>query len=192
MNTTETQLGLPGGAPPAVLVWLDEELAAALVGRPYLFARPTYGDELTLHFGDTQPAASPRLAARRRGTHVLAVRGSAWLLRSGVQAVLVGYGVVPIVTEKPQPFNVTALESGALIGRGAVVAKASTFVVPALGAVGLALQLDDGSQFTVLPTPSSGVEPELPEPSDWELLTPTRLLRIGPGLEAVVEAVSPS
>jgi hypothetical protein len=192
MNAAETPLDSPGGASLETLKRLDSELATALGGLPYLFARSVYANELTLHFGSERAYISPKLPGKVRGTHVLSVRGSAWLLQSGVRPVMVGCGVVPIASPgSVKPFNVTALESGALIGQGAVVARATSFVVEALNAIGLSIQLDDGSRFTVLPTPPANDGDDLPEPADWEALTPTRILRVGPGPEYSVEILAP-
>ncbi len=193
MSTAEIHLGSPGGATLEVLERLDAELATALGGLPYLFARSVYGDELTLHFGSERPHNSPKLSGKVRGTHVLSVRGSAWLLQSGIRPVMVGGGVVPIAPSpgSVDPFNVTALESGALIGQGAVVTRATPFVVEPLNSIGVSIQLDDGSRFTVLPTPPANDGDDLPEPADWEALTPTKILRVGPGPVYSVEDNGP-
>lgn len=188
MSTAEIHLGSPGDV-SQVLERLDSELADALGGLRYLFARLVYADELTLHFGSERAHTSPKLAGKLRGTHVLSVRGSAWLLQSGVRPVMVGCGVMPLSVPRAgvKPFNVTALESGALIGRGAVVSRATPFVVEPLNAIGLNIQLNDGSTFMILPTPPANGGDDLPEPADWEVLTPTKILRIGPGPTYSVE-----
>ena len=48
---------------------------AKLVGEPFQFARVSYGDELTLHFGDLRPARSPKLKSMPYGAYVLGLRG---------------------------------------------------------------------------------------------------------------------
>src|SRR5438034_2444394 len=58
-------------------------LVQQLVGQPFLLLRPTYADELTLHFGAPRESLSPKLGNKVRGTYVLALRGSFWLLFSG-------------------------------------------------------------------------------------------------------------
>jgi hypothetical protein len=168
---------------------LKSELAATIHGLPYLFARSVYANELTLHFGSKQEHAHPKLTGKVRGTHVLSVRGSAWVLQSGVRPVIVACGVVPMPSPPGggKPFNVTALESGALIGSGAKIKRATPLAVEPLSAIGLCLELDDGSVFMILATPPDKDDTDLPEPADWELLTPTKMLRVGPGPDYRVE-----
>jgi hypothetical protein len=186
VNTAETQLGSTDGVSLEVLKHLDAELETALVGMPYLFARPSYGNELTLHFGSERAHVNPKLKGRIRGTHILSVRGSAWLLQSGARPAIIGCGVLPL--DPPpggvKPFNVTALESGAFIGQGAKILHATSVAFEPLSAIGLVIQFDDNSQFMVLPTPPDDDDDDckgLPEPSDWEVLTPAKVLRVGPG-----------
>lgn len=157
---------------------------------PYLFARSTYGNELTLHFGKERGFDHPKLQGKIRGSHVLSVRGSAWMLRSGIRPVVIGCGIVPIHDEG-KPFNVTALESGAMIASGATVAKATPFAVEPMNSIGLSIELSDGSSFWILPTPPLKDDDDLPEPADWELLIPDKLLRVGPGRRIVLEDNSP-
>lgn len=195
MSTAEIHLGPPDGTLLKVLEQINSELASALGGLPYLFARSSYANELTLHFGTERGHVSPKLAGKVRGTHVLSVRGSAWLLQSGVTPV----PMVIMCSAEPinpplgsvKPFNVTALESGAFIGQGAKVERATTFVVEPINAIGLSIQLSDGSIFTVLPTPPTNDDDDLPEPADWEVLTPTEILRVGPGPQHSVEPNGP-
>ena len=87
---------------------------------------------------------------------------------------MVSCGVVPIDLPpgSVKPFNVTALESGALIGQGALVSGGTSFFVESLEAIGLNLEFDDGSTFMVLPTSPTNDGDDLPEPADWEVLTP--------------------
>ena len=127
MNTAEVPTDSPGIS-PELLKHLSETLTT-IQGLPYLFARSSYGDELTLHFGTERGYNHPKLSGKVRGTHVLNVRGSAWLLRSGIKPVMVGSGVYPILTlpGRLKPFNVTALESGALIGQGATIKQVIPF-----------------------------------------------------------------
>ena len=40
---------------------------AQLVGEPFRLARVSYGDELTLHFGDLRPGRSPKLKHKLYG-----------------------------------------------------------------------------------------------------------------------------
>src|SRR4051812_41074713 len=66
---------------------------AQLVGEPFRFARVSYGDELTLHFGDLGPARSPRLTKRPCGAYVLGVRASPWLLKAGTVPLVLSAGI---------------------------------------------------------------------------------------------------
>src|ERR1700676_2220419 len=58
-------------------------LLTQLIGEPFRFARVSYGDELTLHFGDLRPARSPKLHHHPYGAYMLGLRGSPWVLISG-------------------------------------------------------------------------------------------------------------
>ena len=53
-----------------------------LVGEPFLFARPSYADELVDSSGPPRIHAAS-IRERTEGSHGLSVRGSAWLLKSG-------------------------------------------------------------------------------------------------------------
>lgn len=178
MSTAELNLG---GVSPELLDKVGTILDSGFRGLPYLFARLTYGNELTLHFGTERVRNHPKLEGKVRGTHILSVRGSAWLLHSGMKHVMVGCGILPLGPQKAKPFNVTALESGAMIGQGATIAKATPLAVELTNAIGLDIEFSDGSGFLILPTPPDDGEGELPEPSDWEFLTPDKVLRVGPG-----------
>jgi hypothetical protein len=68
---------------------------APLIGEPFRFARVSYGDELTLHFGDLRPARSPKLKDKTYGSYVLGVRASLWLLKSGAEPIVVASGIAP-------------------------------------------------------------------------------------------------
>jgi len=152
-----------------------------IIGLPYLFSRVSYGDELTIHFGSERKHTHPKLAEKVRGSHVLSVRGSEWMLRSGIKPVIVGCGIAPISSDR-KPFNITALESGAFIGQSATVTKASPIPFLPMNSIGLILDLSDGSSFTIIPTPPcNGDDDDGPEPSDWELLTATQWMHVGPG-----------
>jgi hypothetical protein len=185
VSTAEVNLGSPGSVNPALLAEVKAFLSASVLGLPYLFARSSYANELTLHFGAERTHNHPKLAKKVRGTHVLSVRGSAWMLLSGIKPAVVGCGVYPTTAamDKAKPFNVTALESGAgaLIGQKATVSKATPLVNEQTDAVGLSVELSDGSRFVIIPTALAEDGDDLPEPADWELLTPDKLLRVGPG-----------
>ncbi len=155
-----------------------------LVGKPYLFGRPSYGDELTFHFGKSRPYTHPKLAGKSRGTHVLTTRGSVWRLDSGRRQTVVSYG-----WQYPHPagtpLNPAALESGNFVAAGAYVLTAEVMEYTAdhprrvADGFGLALDLSDGSSLMVIPLPADRIPSD--EVADWELLTPAGFLATGPG-----------
>lgn len=191
MNTPTIHLEYPDDATLRRLDALRADLASRFDGLPYLFARMSYGNELTLHFGEQRGYTSPKLAGKNRGTHVLSVRGSAWLLISGVSPLMVGCGLVPkdVPADDLKPFNASALECGAIIG-GSTRIKAIEPVANVGGpeAIGLAILFDNGSQFLVIPTPTEYDKDGKPiELADWEFLTPTELVKAGPGVAFTIE-----
>lgn len=155
-----------------------------LVGKPYLFGRQTYGDELTFHFGKLQPYTHPKLAGKSRGTHVLTTRGSAWRLTSAGRRSVVSYGWQHPVSAG-QPLNAAALESGGFVTAGAYVLSAEVVEYTAdhprrvADGYGLELALSDGSSLLVLPLPADRVPVD--GVADWQLLTPAGFLETGPG-----------
>jgi hypothetical protein len=156
-----------------------------LLGAPFQFARVSYGDELTLHFGDVRPARSRKLKNLSYGTYVLGVRGSSWVLKSGLEPVVLGCGVVPIVGGRPsvvRPLSNVELESGKYIEASSRVLRAEPFSVRPVEGIGLQITMSDGSEIVVLP---SGEEPDedegLPELADWDLLSPHGFIQAGPG-----------
>lgn len=161
---------------------------APLVGEPFRFARVSYGDELTLHFGDLRPAKSPKLKKQLYGTYILGLRGSPWILKSGSEALVLTAGVLTSVglDGLGKPLDKEELESGQFIDPESRVLAATPFVVKSVSGFGLELRMSDGSVLLILPTIPGPDEPEdegLPELADWELLSPRGLLSAGPGLK---------
>ena len=95
---------------------------AVLMGEPFQFARVSYGDELTLHFGELRPAKSPKLMGKMYGAYVLGVRASTWLLKSGTVPVVVGAGFPQAFG---QPISKEALEAGTFVEPGSRIAEAN-------------------------------------------------------------------
>ena len=161
---------------------------AQLIGEPFRLARVSYGDELTLHFGDLRPARSPKLNRRPYGAFILGLRGSAWVLKSGSEPLVITAGV-PVELMPAglgQPLRKEDLETKPFIEPESRVLAAVAFPYRPLGAFGLQLRLSDGSSLLVLPTPQEPDEPGdegLPELADWELSSPRGLLGAGPGLK---------
>lgn len=161
---------------------------APLVGEPFRFARVSYGDELTLHFGDLRPAKSPKLKKQLYGAYLLGLRGSPWILKSGSAAQLLTAGVLtpPGPNGLGKPLRKEELESGEFIEPESRVMAATPFVVKSVNGFGLELRMSDGSVLLILPTIPEPDEPDeqgLPELADWEILFPRGLLSAGPGLK---------
>lgn len=159
---------------------------AQLVGEPFRFARVSYGDELTLHFGDLRPARSPKLKARSYGAYILGVRTSSWILKAGTVPLVLSAGIDPenVPSGFGQPVRNEEIETTEFIQPGSRVLFASAFVVKPANGFGLHLGFSDGSAIHILPAPSDaeGSEDEaLPELADWELIAPSGLLSAGPG-----------
>lgn len=168
---------------PGLFAYLSQ-----LVGEPFRFARVSYGDELTLHFGDLKPARSPRLKHQLYGALILGLRGSSWVLKSGSEPVVITAGLVlnPSSPTFGEPLRREDLEAGTFIEPESRVLAATPFVVKPIKGFGLQLRMSDGSTLLILPTLSEPGEPgdeELPELADWELSTPRGLLSAGPNLE---------
>jgi hypothetical protein len=186
METTLIDLREPQGTSRHDLPGLMACLSP-LIGEPFRFTRVSYGDELTLHFGDLRPARSAKLGDKLYGAYILGVRGSSWLLKSGSEPVVILSGVV---FEPPQPalgrpLSKEELEAGRFFEPESRVLATTPFVVKPVDGIGLQLRMSDGSSLLVLPTVAEPGEPEvegLPELADWELSTPQGLLSAGPGL----------
>lgn len=155
-----------------------------LVGKPYLFGRPSYGDELTFHLGKPQPYTHPKLVGRSRGTHVLSTRGSVWRLNSAGRRAVVSHGW-QYPNPAGQPLNAAALESGSFVAAGAYVLAAEVLEYTTdhprrvADGYGLQLALSDGSSLMVLPLAADRIPTE--GLADWQLLTPAGFLETGPG-----------
>jgi len=160
---------------------------AQLIGETFRFARVSFGDELTLHFGDLRPARSPKLPMHLFGAYILGVRGSPWLLKSGSEPKVVSDGIdLDCVQEGlGQAFHKDELEANPLIQPESRVISVSPFVVKPMNGFGVQLQFSDGTTFHVLPTLPEVDDPEdeaLPQLADWEFISPNGLLNAGPGL----------
>jgi hypothetical protein len=160
---------------------------APLVGEPFRFARISYGDELTLHFGDLRPARSPKLRGRFSGVYILGVRGSAWIVKSGSEPLVVTAGVFldSVAADLGKPLSKQDFEKNPIILPESRAVEVTPFPVKPINGFGLQLRFSDGSTLLILPTPPEADEPgdeELPELADWELLSPRGLLSAWPGL----------
>src|SRR5438128_334047 len=120
---------------------------AQLVGEPFRFVRVSYGDELTLHFGDLEPARSPKLKGKLYGAYILELCASPWMLKSGTEPVVVNGGVLhdPSEAALGTPLRKEELESQKLIEPDSRVLMATAFIVKPVNGFGLQLRLSDGS-----------------------------------------------
>ncbi|MBX9628768.1 MAG: hypothetical protein K2X82_33550 [Gemmataceae bacterium] len=155
-----------------------------LVGEPFLFARESYGDELTLHFG--QEVELPPFRGRRRteGTHVLTLRASKWWIKSVPRAALVasddpGPGLPGV------PVTLRDLELNPPITPGERVAWVEVrpfYGVGWPGGIELAFRFSDGSFLEL--RPRYDPEDAVHDLADWELFTPyKRYIKAGPGVQ---------
>lgn len=168
-------------------------LLTQCVGEPFRLARSSYGDELTLHFGDLRPARSPKLKGLMYGTYVLGVRASDWTLRTS------GGELYQSLTNdfSPNPFgdlvriDMSELERKPPIVVGSRVVSLESFAVDTADAIALRLAMSDGSVLTVLPPlqtsslpdlEDDGLEPPSAALADWELTTPHGLIEAGSGV----------
>ncbi|MGH7171455.1 MAG: hypothetical protein ACRELF_12615 [Gemmataceae bacterium] len=157
-----------------------------LVGEPFRFARVSYGDELTLHFGDHRPARSPKLRNKPYGSYILGVRGSPWLLKSGSEPLVLTADLdgENLPNGLGKPIRKEELEANPLISAESRVLTAMPFVVKPINGFGLQLRLSDGSSLLILPTLAEAeIEKSTPEIAlaDWDLTSPQGLLSAGPG-----------
>jgi hypothetical protein len=165
-----------------------------LVGQPFLQFRFSYGDELSLHFGQPRPYSTQKLKHLVKGSYILGTRASRWFFRSGTAPVVIlgAEEVEPDNASGFKPLSKEALEKSEVVPLGAriVVARAvpSSFPLPgnfstvrAFGC-GLSLYLSDGSSLWIAPE-TDAPPPAENEIADWELFTPyDRYLRVGPGM----------
>jgi hypothetical protein len=158
-----------------------------LIGEPFRLARISYGDELTLHFGELRLAQSPKFKDKPYGSYILGVRGSSWILKSGCKPWVLTGGVLDIEScGIGKPLTKEELEAAPLIEPESRVLAATPFVVRPVDSFGMQLRMSDGSALLILPTLPEPEEPgdeALPELADWELLGPQGLLSAGPGLK---------
>jgi hypothetical protein len=159
-----------------------------LVGQPFLDFRFSYGDELSIHFGEPR-APTSKLKARMRGSYILGTRASHWYLRSATPSVLI-LGMPEDLGPTPRNLRSLAredLEGGNLIAPEACVTLATAFPLgypeATASAYALSIVLSDGASLLIAPAAIAAASVPEGEVADWELFTPhERLLRVGPGL----------
>jgi hypothetical protein len=156
-----------------------------LIGEPFRFSRISYGDELTLHFGDLRPAQSAKLKAHPYGTYILGLRASPWLLKSGSESMaIITVGVNPDTALTGTPMTKEEIEADPIIRRDSHVVAVTPFLFKQSNAIGLRLATADGSTLFVLPNDTERdevLDETTPQIADWELITPNGLINAGPG-----------
>ena len=149
-----------------------------LQGEPFRFFRFSYGDELTLHFGDLRPARSPKLKGRLYGAYILGVRASQWLLKFGKPGMIASQG------EGMETISKEAIETKQWIAPNSRVVHATSFAIQSQNVFGLEIRFSDGTFLVIMPTTETeSKDDDLPEIADWELLSPSGRLQAGPGLQ---------
>lgn len=162
---------------------LDELRARLLrvIGKPFLFFRASYGDELTLHLGGLVPYPSPKMKDVKRGTFIVAARTSSWILEPGTVPAHAYMSGIEFrgSSARSEQLELREIEKRSTIRPGAIVTHATTSTSP-LGLI-LALTFSDGSSMVLLPVPPDD-EDEGEPLSNWEIFMPRhRILKVGPG-----------
>ena len=131
-----------------------------LLGKTCWQARFSYGDELTLHFGDRVSYAQPSMANLEKGSWILGTRGTNWQLSCASNSIVNSDATPEIMRE-----NVRQIEGLAL--------TALDINYPSLR---LTLTFGERLQLSILPCLADD-EYELPY---WELFTPEQyVLEVG-------------
>ncbi len=160
-------------------------ISLSFAGEPFRFARISYGDELTLHFGDLRPPRSPKLK-KPYGAYILGLRASAWVLKSVTESALVTSGPNPDMAALGKLLSKEEFERNPTIQPDSRVIAVTPFMVKPFDAFAVQIRFSEGSAFLAIPAPFGLAEPDddtLPELADWELLSPLGLLSVGPGLQ---------
>lgn len=164
---------------------LDEldSLLRRLVGKPFLFFRGSYGDELTIHLGSPSRYDHPKLKHREKGTYLIGTMASAWVLEPGTPPLRIFASddcKVLSGNVRARQIELSAIETEKSIVRGSLVTEATSM----MSRHGLTLSLSflDGSQIVLIPVPmSDGPDDEGESPlvlPNWEIFMPDhRLLR---------------
>ena len=168
--------------------FLLEVYLQQLVGQPLLHFRFSYGDELTVHFGEPRPYSSAKLKHLIKGSYILGTRASNWYLTTvAPPMVLIGTQDSTLhTTTNLQPLSKQDLESAPLISPGTRVHSATVLAVgnPTSSGQGyrLSIMFTDGAVLRVSPEFAEKPADAENTIADWELLTcHDRYLRAGPG-----------
>jgi hypothetical protein len=172
-----------------------ESLLQHLIGEPFLFLTRGYGEELILHFGERAfgPVRQTKHGSFRyeHGTFSLHLRGSAWLMKSGItDSLLTGGMDSEFIRALGEPVRRATAVTECPISTGAVSTAMRPFLYtrPPVDGIGLRVDMSDGSSIVAIPT-SDEPDPLVDAPADakvfgladWELRTTRFTLEVGPG-----------
>lgn len=159
-----------------------------LVGEPFLQARFSYGDELTLHFGEARPSHSPKLVHRIQGSYIVATRASSWCLKavSGPTLIIAMSDSRATVPQGFKSLTPEQVEANQLMTPGTSILAADVELMQSseTTAFNCSLVMSDGSSLVIVPEIEAATDREgtVNDVADWEVFTPhERYLRVGPG-----------
>jgi hypothetical protein len=126
------------------------------------------------------------------GSYILAVCGSAWVLKSTpkTRLILEGLSTAPVAQlSKPAVEDARGLiSSGGLFSANSPVVEIIPYEIEQVGGIGLRLETADGSGLIIVPVAGADlVTNEAGDFPDWELRTPRGLARVGPGRQWIWE-----
>jgi hypothetical protein len=168
-------------------------LLKQLVGQQFRFFKIAYGDELRLHLGAIQKYSNPRMKSRARGSYVIAVRASSWLVYSAPHRMLAAsdhFDLKPGDYNSKKRVEIKTIEADGYITPGSIVTSVDAQLVDA--GFALSIAFSDHSTALIMPSSDSNLTDDTMESyaenttemetSDWEILTPhARILTAGPG-----------
>lgn len=153
-------------------------LLQQIVGQPFLFFRPSYADEMTVHLGAPREAVSPKLQNAVRDSDVLTLRGSLWRLESPLTGTLTFSTAAGPGSPALRRLEGHELSTDRLVSPGVPVERAEPYFSEDAGGYVL-LGFADGSRLVARPdrgevsdSKDGSDEIPLPEIADWEILTP--------------------
>lgn len=160
-----------------------------LVGEPFLHVRFSYGDELTLHFGEPREPRSKKLSHLVQGSYVVAARASSWYIKTadGKTVAVATNGSQANVPSGFGPLTTGQVERNTLTQPGVRVVSADvTALRPAeLAGFTCSLVLSDGTSILIVPEigTTSHAKQATQDVADWEVFIAPhdRYLRVGPG-----------
>ncbi len=168
------------------LARLNERLTI-LVGEPFQLLRFSYGDELTIHFGQLREGRNPKVKHLKYGQYIVGFRGSAWLLKAhkANEVTIIANGILTQdATKQSDSKNITKQELAekTLIVQGTIVVGTRAFAIKQNERFGLSIELADATTLLVLPSTSDyEIDEEHAPIADWEIIMPNGVLDAWPG-----------